>query len=177
MRQAESRQRPADSKSRVTRRRLPAVGCLPRRSAAPGSSLDASRTAEPDRHFGAVQDDRYVPAPPGHGEHAIERRSILLDVDVLELDTPPDMVLTGGQRVGSRVLAEDVDHRFLGCLRASLYPTRLRCSFLGILPVFSVIAPNRPGASTSSMRRRMCEKNHSGSPRSRQTQSSSARQS
>src|SRR5450759_2493054 len=88
----------------------PGYGGVQVGTAAPGSSLDASRAAEPDRHFVAVEDDRYVPAPPGHGEHPIERRSILLDVDVLELDTPPDMVLTGGQRVGSRVLAEDADH-------------------------------------------------------------------
>jgi hypothetical protein len=43
-------------------------------------------------------------------EHPREIGRILLDVDVLERDVPPLIVVTGGLRVGSGILAEDVNH-------------------------------------------------------------------
>lgn len=51
-------------------------------------------------------------------EHALEFRGMFLDVEVLERDLPPLVVVTGGLRVGSGVLAEDVDHAHLDGLRS-----------------------------------------------------------
>ena len=64
---------------------------------------------EPDRHLLTIHDDRHLAAAFAVAQHLLEVRRVFLDVDVLEPDTPPFVVLTGGQRVGSRVLAEDQD--------------------------------------------------------------------
>ena len=72
----------------------------------------ASRAAEPDGHAAIVGHDHRDRAPPvAVGEHPLEIGVVLLDVDVLERDMPPLIVVTGGLRVGSRVFAEDVGHR------------------------------------------------------------------
>ncbi len=42
-------------------------------------------------------------------EHLRKRRGILLHVHVVERDLPPFIIVTGGLRVGSRVLAEDLN--------------------------------------------------------------------
>jgi hypothetical protein len=74
------------------------------------SGSDPSGPAEADRHLAVVDDDRDGAAAFAELEHARELRGVLLDVDVLELDMPPCIVVTGGLRVGSRVLAENLDH-------------------------------------------------------------------
>jgi hypothetical protein len=73
-------------------------------------TLHASGAAEADRHLLAVDDHRHRPASLAEGQHALELRRVLLDVDVLERNVPPIKILPGGLRVGSRVFAEDVDH-------------------------------------------------------------------
>ena len=72
---------------------------------------DPSGAAESDRHLAAIADDhRNRPAPFGVPEHPLQLRRIFLDVDVLERHVPPLMILPGGLRIRSCVLAEDVDH-------------------------------------------------------------------
>jgi hypothetical protein len=74
---------------------------------------DPSSPAESDRHPIVVDDDRHGAAALAEGEHALELRRVFLDVDVLERDMPPLIVVTGGLRVGSSVLAKDIDHGFI----------------------------------------------------------------
>ena len=78
-----------------------------------GAALDASGAAEPDRHLVPVHDHRHGAPSAAVAEHPFEFRGVLLDVDVLERDVPPLVVVTGGLRVGSSVLAEDIDHRLI----------------------------------------------------------------
>ena len=75
---------------------------------APG--LDPSGAAEPDRHLIVVDDHRHGAAPVAEPEHALELRRVLLDVDVLERNVPPLIVVTGGLRVRSGVFAVNRDH-------------------------------------------------------------------
>ena len=75
-----------------------------------GARSDASSAAEPDRHLVAVDDDRNLALAAAEGQHLFQIGRVLLDVDVFELNVPPLIVVTGGLRVGSRVLAENVDH-------------------------------------------------------------------
>ena len=76
-----------------------------------GRASHPSRAAEADRHIPIVLDDDGNPALTlAVRQHPVEIGLVLLDVDVLERDVPPLIVVTGGLRVGSGVLAEDVDH-------------------------------------------------------------------
>ena len=75
-----------------------------------GAVSHASGTAEPDRHLAVLDDDRDGAAAFAELEHPLQRVSVFLDVDVSERDLPPCIVVTGGLRVGSGVLAEDLDH-------------------------------------------------------------------
>src|SRR3982751_5295046 len=43
-------------------------------------------------------------------KHPLERRRILLDVEILDRHLPPRVVVPGGSRIRSGVLAEDIDH-------------------------------------------------------------------
>ena len=74
------------------------------------AASNASGAAEADCHLIAVNDHRHGTAPVAVPQHALELRRILLDVDVLERNLPPLKIVTGGLRVRSGVLAEDVDH-------------------------------------------------------------------
>ena len=71
---------------------------------------DPSCAAEPDRHVAVVDDDRNRAPPLAELQHSLQFRRVFLDVDVLDLDMPPLVVVTGGLRIRSRVLAEDIDH-------------------------------------------------------------------
>jgi hypothetical protein len=72
---------------------------------------DASGAAEADGHLASVvDDDRNGAAAHRVAEHALQLFGVLLDVDVLERNVPPFMILPGGLRVGSGVLAKDVNH-------------------------------------------------------------------
>ena len=95
----------------------------------PGSPSHPSRASEADRHLVAVDDHGHLASPLREGQHAVEGRRVLLDVDGLESGAPPCMVLTGGQGVRSRVLAEDVDHGSSG-------PCRVHGSFVNMVPAF-----------------------------------------
>jgi hypothetical protein len=77
------------------------------------SVLNASGAAEADRDLLAVDDHGHVAASAAPGEHPLQICGVLLDVDVLERDTPPCVVLTGGLGVRSGVFAED-EHRIHG---------------------------------------------------------------
>jgi hypothetical protein len=83
------------------------------RAPATGGRSDASGAAEPDRHVLAVDDHRHRAPALAETEHPLEVGFVLLDVDVFEFYVPPLMVLPGGCRVGSSVLAEDGDHAFI----------------------------------------------------------------
>ena len=72
---------------------------------------DPSSAAEADGHLLAIDDHWHLPAPLAEAEHPLEGGLVLFDVDVLELHTAPGVVRTGRLRVGSGILAEDVDHR------------------------------------------------------------------
>jgi hypothetical protein len=72
---------------------------------------DASRAAEADRDLVAVHDHRHRAAALAEAEHALQFGGVLLDVDVFDLNVPPLIVVPGGSRVGSGVLAENRDHR------------------------------------------------------------------
>jgi hypothetical protein len=78
--------------------------------ATPARRLDPSSAAEPDRHLIAVNDHGHRAPPVAEREHALQIRRVLLHVDVLERNLPPLKVVTGGLRVRSSVLAEDVNH-------------------------------------------------------------------
>ena len=73
-------------------------------------TLNPSGPAKPDRHLLAVDDHRDRPASLAVAEHPLERGRVLLDVEILDRDLPPRVIVPGGSRVRSRVLAEDVDH-------------------------------------------------------------------
>lgn len=75
-----------------------------------GAALDASGAAEADGHLLPVHNHRNGAAALAEAEHPFKFHGVLLDVDVLERDMPPLVIITGGLRVGSSVLAEDVDH-------------------------------------------------------------------
>ena len=72
--------------------------------------LDPSGAAEPDRDLIVLDDHRNGTAPLAVPEHALKLSRVFFDVDVLERNVPPPIVVTGGLRVGSGVFAEDVDH-------------------------------------------------------------------
>lgn len=55
--------------------------------------------------------DRHLTPAVGEDEHALEGGRVLLDVEVLKRDMPPGVIITGSHRVGSGVLAENVNHR------------------------------------------------------------------
>ena len=59
-------------------------------------SSDPSGAAETDGHLIAVDDDRHRATAAAVAKHACQFSRVLLDVDVLERDMPPDVVLTGG---------------------------------------------------------------------------------
>ena len=88
----------------------------PRRGA-----LHPSGPAEADGDLAAFDDDR-DPAIAGEADHPVELLLVLLDIDVGERDPALRVVLTGRDRVGSGVLAEDLDrvgaHRLLLRLRS-----------------------------------------------------------
>jgi hypothetical protein len=71
---------------------------------------DASGAAESDRHAVVLDDHRHRASPLAELEHALQIGRVPLDVDVFERNVPPLIVGPGGLRVGSGVLAEDVDH-------------------------------------------------------------------
>ena len=72
---------------------------------------DASGAAEADRYLsGLVDDDGDFALAAAVAEHALEFGRVFLDVDIFESNVPPCIVVPGGLRVGSSVLAEDVDH-------------------------------------------------------------------
>jgi hypothetical protein len=83
------------------------MGFVRRTPAAHGGPLHPSGAAKTDRHLAVFDDHRHVTAAFAVDEHALERRRILLDVQILDRDAPPIKVFTGGLRVGSSVLAED----------------------------------------------------------------------
>jgi hypothetical protein len=66
-----------------------------------------SSASEAEYHLAIFDDDRDLAAAFAVLQHPLQIGRILLDVDVLERDMPPFIVLTGGCGVGSRVLAED----------------------------------------------------------------------
>ena len=75
-----------------------------------GAASDVSGAPEADGHLIAVDDDGHRAAAGAVLEHPPHRVRISLDVEVLERNVPPLVVVTGGLRVGSGVLAEDIDH-------------------------------------------------------------------
>ena len=77
-------------------------------------SSHASAAAEPYRDTSVFHDHRDLAPSMRVLQHARESCGIPLDVDVLERNAPPGVVLTGGLGVGSGVLSEDQNH-----LRAS----------------------------------------------------------
>ena len=76
----------------------------------PGARLYASGAPEADLDAVAVDDHRHGAAAFAVGEHALQLGRVFLDVDVFDRNVPPLIVSPGGLRVGSGVLAEDVDH-------------------------------------------------------------------
>lgn len=72
-------------------------------------ALDASSPAEADRDLSVLHDHGHGAAPAAQPQHPLQLGGVLLDVDVLDLDMPPDEILTGGLRVRSGVLAENRD--------------------------------------------------------------------
>jgi len=68
---------------------------------------DPSGAAEADSNLVAVDDDRYFPASLAVAEHPLEFRRVVLDVDVLERDAAALIIVAGGLRIRTRVLAED----------------------------------------------------------------------
>ena len=73
-------------------------------------TLNASGAAETHRHVSVVDNHRNGAAPITEAEHALELGRTFLDVDVFEVDMPPLVLVTGGLRIGSSVLAEDENH-------------------------------------------------------------------
>src|ERR1043166_7901903 len=100
---------------------VPSTGCVPAktiskrtRNGAPARGAShASGAAEADRHLAVFDDHRHGAAPFRVAEHALERRRVSLDVQVRDREMPPLIVVTGGLRVGSRVLAENLDHSLI----------------------------------------------------------------
>src|SRR5512135_3575980 len=77
--------------------------CAPRRGAShPSGASDAD--GEPS----VLEDDRHLEAA-GELDHAVELLLVLLDVEVSDRVLALRVVLTGRGRVGSGVLAEDLD--------------------------------------------------------------------
>src|SRR6476620_4134835 len=74
------------------------------------SRLNPSGPAEPDRHLLAVDDHRHRAASLAVREHPLERRRVLLDVEILDCHLPPRVIVPGGSRIRSGVFPEDVDH-------------------------------------------------------------------
>ena len=76
-----------------------------------------SGASEADGDLAGLEDDRNLPAPR-QADHPVELLLVRLDVDVGEGNVSFRVVLTGRDRVGSRVFSEDLDaiggHR---CLR------------------------------------------------------------
>jgi hypothetical protein len=68
----------------------------------------ASGSSEADRDLSVLEDDRDVSAAR-ELDHALELFLVLFDVQVPDVVLPPREVLTGRGRVGSGVLAEDLD--------------------------------------------------------------------
>src|SRR6266487_1676354 len=99
----------ADQKRRE-QRGLPDLSVWRGRSPGTAQQLDTSGAAKPDGHVSLVHDDGYGATTVAEAEHPLELAGTLLDVDVFDLDMPPLVVVTGGLRVGSGVLAENVDH-------------------------------------------------------------------
>ena len=98
-----------------------------RLSGAPSrGASDASGAAEADGHLAVFNDDRHGAAAFGVAEHPLERRRVLLDVHVVEPNMPPFIVVPGGLRIGSRVLAEDLDHSWIVRRIAPLFTKRRR---------------------------------------------------
>src|SRR6478609_6333966 len=91
--------------------------------------LYASGAPKADGHTAVFDDDRDTALAFAVLEHQREARRILLDVHELERNLPPLIVVTGGLRVRSRVLAEDEHHRF-HCTRAAKSRATIR-SHLG----------------------------------------------
>jgi hypothetical protein len=89
----------------------PVSGSVEQPSGAPArGASDASRTAEADCHLAVFDDHRHGAAPFRVAEHALERSRVFLDVDVRDRNMPPRIVVPGGLRIGSGVLAENLDH-------------------------------------------------------------------
>jgi hypothetical protein len=80
------------------------------RASSRDAELHPSGAAEPDRHLLAVDDHRHRAPSLAVGQHALQLRRVLFDVDVLERNMPPIKIFPGGLCVGSGVFAEDVDH-------------------------------------------------------------------
>ncbi len=74
-----------------------------------GESSDASGSAESDGHLGPLDDYRDLPSTTCVPEHLLERGDVRLDVLVVDDAIFFCVVLTGRDRVGSRVFAEDDD--------------------------------------------------------------------
>jgi hypothetical protein len=72
-----------------------------------GPRSDTSRAAETNRHGAVLDDDRDAALAFRELKHPFEVRRGLLDLEILERNVPPGVVLTGGFRVGSGVLPED----------------------------------------------------------------------
>ena len=68
---------------------------------------DRSGTTKSDDHFGAVDNNRHVPAPTRVSKHFIHLVGSGRDLFVVDIKTTVGVILTGRQRVGSGVLAED----------------------------------------------------------------------
>jgi hypothetical protein len=73
------------------------------------ASLDTSGTTEPDGHSTVLDDHGNLPTAIRERQHTLQAGSVLLDVDIANGNVPLFVVLTGGCRVGSSVLAEDED--------------------------------------------------------------------
>ena len=73
-----------------------------------GAASHPSRAAEPDGDLAFLDDDGDL-AAAGEGDHPVELLLVGLDVDVDERNLALRVVLTGRGRVGSGVLAEDLD--------------------------------------------------------------------
>ena len=86
---------------------------MERPSAPARGASDASGAAEADRHLAVFDDHRHGPAPLRVTEHALERRRVFLDVHVTDRNMPPLIVVPGGLRIRSGVLAENLDHSFI----------------------------------------------------------------
>ena len=98
-------------------------------TAAGGRASDASGAAKADGHLAAVvDDDGNGAAAVGIGQHALKLRRVFLDVDVFERHVPPFMILPGGLRVGSGVLAEDVDHLLIVRLASHAHRINFGCT-------------------------------------------------